>query len=73
MKKRNPLLLPFLDILALLTCIITFTPLVIPTDQVAPLLAGIPYTMWTSFLVAVVLLILTYLVSLFHQKDNHGH
>lgn len=72
MKKRNRLLLPILDGLALLVFIATFTPLVLPEHTADPFLMGVPYTMWMGFLVSVVFVVLAYLVSLVHKEDRHA-
>ena len=52
--------------IALLVALITFTPLVIPKGEYRPMLWGIPYTLWTGYLVAIVLVILTYLGTKVH-------
>ena len=42
-----------------LLVIITFTPLVTPQGQYKPELWGVPYTLWTGFIIAVALVGLT--------------
>ncbi len=43
-----------------LLSVLTFTPLVMPLGVHRPMLLGIPYTLWTSILVTVALVALTY-------------
>ncbi len=59
--KRNQRII---NIVAICLSIATFTPLVIPYNQVGPKLLGLPYTVWTGFLVSILLVFLTYLASL---------
>ncbi|MEX2512190.1 MAG: hypothetical protein WD398_04735 [Cyclobacteriaceae bacterium] len=51
---------------ALLLCIITFTPLVIPQGVADPKLGGVPYSLWTSFIISVLLVVLTYIGTRVH-------
>lgn len=51
--------------------VITFTPLIIPQGIYKPTVLGIPYTLWVSFLITIVLVLLTYLGSKVHPgKDE---
>ena len=43
-----------------------YTPIMIPNGVHRPMLLGIPYSLWTSFLATVVLVALTYLGSKLH-------
>ena len=61
-----------LDILAICTFIVSFTPLVIPKGQSKPFLMGIPYTMWMGFLVSIFFVLLTLLVSLTHKEKKNA-
>lgn len=65
-------MLRILDVLAILFFIATFSPLVIPQNQTSPYVLGIPYSMWTGFVVSIVFVGLAYLVSLIHKEDNHA-
>lgn len=40
-------------------CILVFTPLVIPAEVYKPELLGIPYSLWTSFFITVILVVFT--------------
>ncbi|AYN69614.1 hypothetical protein D1013_04970 [Euzebyella marina] len=68
-KKKNLLVI---DLLAIIAFVATFTPLIIPTSTNEPELFGLPYTMWTSFLLSVFFVVLTYCVSLLQKKDQHA-
>lgn len=51
--------------------LITFTPLVIPGGVYKPMLMGIPYTLWVSFLITAVLVFLTFMGTKVHPgKDE---
>jgi hypothetical protein len=47
-----------------------YTPIMIPKGVYNPMLLGIPYSLWTSFLATVVLVALTYLGSRFHPGND---
>ncbi|SHN32358.1 hypothetical protein SAMN04488057_12033 [Cyclobacterium lianum] len=51
---------------AIILSMITFTPLVIPQGVSTPELAGVPYSLWTSFIITVLLVILTYIGTRVH-------
>ena len=50
-------------VLAFSLVVITFTPLILNPGKVNPKLFHLPYTLWTSMLITVILVILTYLGS----------
>jgi len=50
----------------ILLTIISFSPLIIPQGQFKPELFGIPYSFWTSFLITVLLVVLTLIGMLVH-------
>ncbi|MCK5821841.1 MAG: hypothetical protein KAH17_08140 [Bacteroidales bacterium] len=54
--------------------VISFTPLVIPQNVYKPEIFGIPYTLWTSFLLTFALVILTYVGMRLHpgNQDKEG-
>ncbi|MDH3651608.1 MAG: hypothetical protein OEQ53_18130 [Saprospiraceae bacterium] len=55
--------------------VITFTPLVTPTNRSSPTFLHLPYTLWVGILLSVVLVMLTYLGSRFHPglaQDQPG-
>jgi len=52
--------------LVIILCLLTFSPLIIPVGVFKPELFGIPYSLWTSFLITVLLVLLTYLGTRMH-------
>lgn len=54
--------------------IFSFTPLIIPQGVFKPELFGIPYTLWTSFLITLAFVFLTYVGTRLHpgNKDMEG-
>lgn len=50
--------------------VITFTPLVIPQGVYKPMLLGIPYTFWVSFLIMILFVLLTYIGTRVHPGRN---
>ena len=54
----------------ILLSVISFTPLIIPQAQFKPELLGIPYSLWTSFLVTVSLVVLTFIGSRVHPGSE---
>lgn len=67
--KRTRLLL-ILDLVAIGLVVATFSPLVIPANESDPSFLEIPFTMWASFLISVVFVVLAYLASLTHKEKN---
>jgi len=68
MKKKTiwricTLVVPILIILA-------YTPLMIPKGVYKPMLLGLPYTLWTSFIITVVLVALTYIGARVHPGND---
>jgi hypothetical protein len=55
---------------AILLCLLTFTPFVIPKGVHTPELLGVPYSLWTSFLITVTLVFLTYLGTKVHRSEE---
>lgn len=51
-------------------CVLTFTPLVIPAGQSMPMLAGVPFTLWTGILIAWLLVALTLVGVYVHPKEE---
>ena len=49
---------------------ITFTPLVIPAGVFEPELFGVPYTLWVSILITVLLVLITYIGTRVHPGRN---
>ncbi len=56
--------------IAIVLCLLTFTPLVIPKGVHQPELFGVPYSLWTSYLITIALVILTYFGTKVHRTDE---
>jgi len=72
MKDKNRRYWRILRTLAIILCLLVFTPLVIPAGVHLPELFGIPYSLWTSFLITVALVFLTYLGTKVHRSNDEG-
>lgn len=73
MKNRSPLFWRLCWAGAVLLCVLTFTPLVIPSDHFTPLVAGMPRTLWAGILVYVGLVLLTLVAtSIYKERDIDG-
>ena len=68
-EKQKKLLRYVLVGVALGLVILTFTPLILGPGKIEPKLLSLPYTLWTSILITVILVLLTYLVSRLQDKD----
>jgi hypothetical protein len=49
-----------------------FTPVMIPGGVYEPMILGLPYSLWVSFLITVVLVVLTYIGSRVHPGSDEG-
>lgn len=70
MKDKNRMYWRMLRTAAIILCLLVFTPLVIPAGVHKPELLGIPFSLWTSFLITVALVFLTYLGTKVHRTDE---
>ncbi len=71
MNKRKTRYWRICTALVVLLIIITYTPLIIPSGVYKPMVLGIPYTLWTSFLITAALVLITYIGSKVHPgKDE---
>jgi hypothetical protein len=52
--------------------IITFTPLVMPAGKIFPKLFLMPYTLWVSIFITIVLVGLTYIGGRVHLNDEEN-
>ena len=57
-------------VLVIVLMVLGYTPLMIPNGVYKPLILGIPYTLWTSFLITVILVTLTYIGSKVHPGSD---
>ena len=70
MIKKNKRIIRYLLVgIALILTTITFTPLILHPGKIDPKLLSMPYTLWTSILITILLVLLTYLVSRLQDKD----
>lgn len=51
--------------------ILAYTPLVIPKGVYKPMILGIPYSLWLSFLITVALVVLTYIGAKVHPGNDN--
>lgn len=59
-------------VLVIMLLVLGYTPLMIPNGVYKPVLLGLPYSLWTSFLVTVALVVLTYIGSKVHPGSDEG-
>ena len=70
MKDKNRKYWRILRTTAIILCLLVFTPLVIPQGVYKPELFGVPFSLWTSFLITVALVVLTYLGTKVHRSNE---
>ncbi len=71
MNKRKLNYWRICTLLVIILIIITYTPLIIPSGVYKPMILGIPYSLWTGFLITVALVVLTYIGSRVHQESDN--
>jgi len=59
-------------VLVAVLMVLAYTPLMIPNGIYKPMILGIPYTLWTSFLITVLLVIITYIGAKVHPGSDEG-
>ena len=57
-------------VLVIVLMVLGYTPLMIPIGVYKPMILGIPFSLWTSFLVTVALVALTYIGSKVHPGSD---
>ncbi|UCH63430.1 MAG: hypothetical protein JSU77_02965 [Fidelibacterota bacterium] len=73
MKNRSTLFWRLCWIGAALLCVLTFTPVVIPSGHFTPFVAGMPRTIWTGILVYIGLVLLTLAANIvYKERDIDG-
>ena len=50
--------------------VLTFTPVILDPGKINPRLFSMPYTLWTSICITILLVLLTYLVSKLQDNDK---
>jgi hypothetical protein len=68
--KRNKRNWRICTLLVLVLVVLGYTPLMIPHGIYKPMIFGIPYSLWTSILVTVALVVLTYMGSKVHPGND---
>jgi hypothetical protein len=68
--KRNEIFWKICVILVVILVVLGYTPLMIPRDVYKPMLLGIPYSLWTSMLVTVALVVLTFIGAKVHPGSD---
>ena len=48
---------------------LTFTPVILNPGKIDPKLLSMPFTLWTSILITILLVVLTYLVTKLRDKE----
>lgn len=56
----------------ILIIIVTFSPLIIAPGKINPFLFGLPYTLWTGMLLAIVLVIITLVAGNALSNEEEG-
>ncbi|MDX2429869.1 MAG: hypothetical protein QNK35_02985 [Bacteroides sp.] len=57
-------------VLVVLLIIVAFTPLMLPHGIYKPMLMGLPYTLWSSMLITLALVVLTFIGSKVHPGSD---
>ena len=70
MKTNKKTLWLFCCISAVVIVILGFTPLAIPENIYLPKFLGMPYALWVSMLLSVLLVVLTVLGTLVHPGNS---
>lgn len=70
--KKNKKYWILCAVLVIILMVLGYTPLMIPNGVYKPMILGIPYSLWTSFLVTVALVVLTYIGSKVHPGSDEG-
>jgi len=52
--------------------VLGYTPLMIPKGIYKPMIFGLPYSLWLSFLITVILVVMTYIGSRVHPGRDEG-
>jgi hypothetical protein len=69
-KKKNRLYWRIIAAVAVFLILLTFTPVIIEPGKIEPRLFAMPYTLWTSILITIILVVLTYLGGRVHLNDE---
>jgi len=64
--KRNKKYWTICVVLVVVLIVIGYTPIMIPKGVYKPMILGIPYSLWLSFIITVALVTLTYIGAKVH-------
>ena len=70
--KKNRKYWTLCAVLVIVLMVLAYTPLMIPKGVYKPMILGIPYSLWTSKLLTVILVTLTYIGSKVHPGGDEG-
>jgi len=68
--KRNRKYWSICVILVVILIVIGYTPIMIPKGVYKPMILGIPYSLWLSFIITVALVTLTYIGTKVHPGTD---
>ena len=68
--KKNKKYWTLCAVLVIVLMVLGYTPLMIPNGVYKPVILGIPYSLWTSFLLTVALVVLTFIGSKVHPGSD---
>jgi hypothetical protein len=68
--KRTEMYWKICVVLVVILVVLGYTPLMIPRDVYKPMLLGIPYSLWTSILATVALVVLTFIGAKVHPGSD---
>lgn len=69
-EKKRKLYWRITAAVAVVLILITFTPLVLSKGKIEPKFLSMPFTLWTSILITIALVVLTYIGGRVHLKDE---
>lgn len=69
-NKKQKLYWRLTSLAAVALIIITFTPIVIAPGKIDPKFLSMPYTLWVSILITILLVVLTYIGGRLHLRDE---
>lgn len=68
--KKNKKYWTLCAVLVIVLMVLGYTPLMIPNGVYKPMILGLPYTLWTSFLITVILVALTFIGAKVHPGSD---
>jgi len=71
MKAGNSLYWKLCCIIVIALTVLCLSPLVIPMGQFEPMLLGVPYTLWTSILLAIAIVIVNWIGVYVHPGEDN--